>query len=267
MEEIGRNLMPSPFLATAVLAASALLRGGSAAQQAEHLPKIADGSLLASLAIDEGVKHRPLMTKMQAVRSGNGFRLQGDKAFVVDGHTAGSPDRGGAHRGCGRRARRVDAVSGRSPHQGHRDRTHRDGRFAQCGADQVRFRRGQRRRRARRGRPGRSSLGRRAQYRSRRGRLRNGRGRRGGVRPNRRAISRNAGNSARRSANSRRCSTAPRSFISRSKSPAPPCSRRCRRWIRILPMRPRRWRWRKRAQGQRRRWPFRRVCRCMAAWA
>jgi alkylation response protein AidB-like acyl-CoA dehydrogenase len=89
MEEIGRNLMPSPFLATSVLAASALSRGGSAAQKSEHLPGIADGSLLASLAVDEGAKHRPLMTKMQAVRSGNGFKLVGDKAFVVDGHTAG----------------------------------------------------------------------------------------------------------------------------------------------------------------------------------
>ena len=89
MEEIGRTLMPSPFLATAVLAASALSRGGSAAQKSEHLPKIADGSLLAALAIDEGAKHRPLHTCMQAVRSGNGFRLQGDKAFVLDGHTAG----------------------------------------------------------------------------------------------------------------------------------------------------------------------------------
>jgi len=89
MEEIGRTLMPSPFLATAVLAASALSRGGSAAQQAEHLPKIADGSLLAALAVDEGAKHRPRMTKMQALRSGNGFRLTGEKAFVVDGHTAG----------------------------------------------------------------------------------------------------------------------------------------------------------------------------------
>jgi len=89
MEEIGRTLMPSPFLATAVLAASALSRGGSAAQKSEYLPKISDGSLLAALAIDEGAKHRPLQTGMQAVRSGNGFRLQGDKAFVVDGHTAG----------------------------------------------------------------------------------------------------------------------------------------------------------------------------------
>jgi alkylation response protein AidB-like acyl-CoA dehydrogenase len=89
MEEIGRNLVPSPFLATAVLVASALARAGSAAQKSEHLPKIADGSLLAALAVDEGTKHRPLMTNMRAVRSGNGFRLDGDKAFVVDGHTAG----------------------------------------------------------------------------------------------------------------------------------------------------------------------------------
>ncbi|MCC8955259.1 acyl-CoA dehydrogenase family protein [Bradyrhizobium sp. Pear77] len=88
MEEIGRTLMPSPFLATSVLAASALSRGGSEAQKAQHLPKIADGSLLAALAIDEGAKHRPLQTELQATRSGNGFKLSGDKAFVVDGHTA-----------------------------------------------------------------------------------------------------------------------------------------------------------------------------------
>jgi alkylation response protein AidB-like acyl-CoA dehydrogenase len=87
-EEIGRTLMPSPFLATSVLAASALSRGGSDAQKSQYLPKISDGSLLAALAVDEGAKHRPLMTKLQAVRSGNGFRLSGDKAFVVDGHTA-----------------------------------------------------------------------------------------------------------------------------------------------------------------------------------
>jgi alkylation response protein AidB-like acyl-CoA dehydrogenase len=88
MEEIGRTLMPSPFLSTAVVAASALARGGSAAQKSEHLPKISAGSLLAALAVDEGAKHRPLRTNMQAVRSGNGFKLNGAKAFVVDGHTA-----------------------------------------------------------------------------------------------------------------------------------------------------------------------------------
>ncbi len=88
MEEIGRTLMPSPFLSTAVLAASALTRGGSHAQQAEYLPNISAGSLIAALAIDEGAKHRPLQTSLQAVRSGNGFKLNGAKAFVVDGHVA-----------------------------------------------------------------------------------------------------------------------------------------------------------------------------------
>ena len=71
-----------------MLAASALSRGGSEAQKAAHLPKIADGSLLAALAVDEGAKHRPLQINLQAVRSGNGFKLNGAKALVVDGHTA-----------------------------------------------------------------------------------------------------------------------------------------------------------------------------------
>jgi alkylation response protein AidB-like acyl-CoA dehydrogenase len=88
MEEIGRTLMPSPFLSTAVLAASALSRGGSAAQKSEHLPKISAGKCMAALAVDEGAKHRPLQTRLQAVRFGNGFRLNGSKALVVDGHVA-----------------------------------------------------------------------------------------------------------------------------------------------------------------------------------
>jgi acyl-CoA dehydrogenase len=88
MEEIGRNLTPSPFLATAVLAASALNHGGSDAQKKQYLPKIADGSLIATLAVDEGAKHRPQTIALQATRAGNGFKLSGEKALVVDGHVA-----------------------------------------------------------------------------------------------------------------------------------------------------------------------------------
>src|SRR6185437_13926521 len=54
----------------------------------EHLPKISAGSLIAALAVDEGSKHRSLKTELKAVRSGNGFRLSGSKALVVDGHVA-----------------------------------------------------------------------------------------------------------------------------------------------------------------------------------
>jgi alkylation response protein AidB-like acyl-CoA dehydrogenase len=88
MEEIGRNLTPSPFLATALLGATALLHDGNAARNAALLPKIASGDLLMALAVDEGAKHAPAETALQARRSGNGFTLDGRKSFVVDGHVA-----------------------------------------------------------------------------------------------------------------------------------------------------------------------------------
>jgi acyl-CoA dehydrogenase len=88
MEEIGRNLTPSPFLSTALLAATALARAGSAAQRQEHLPRIAAGQLIAALASDEKAKHAPSAIALRAERSGNGFRLNGSKSFVVDGHPA-----------------------------------------------------------------------------------------------------------------------------------------------------------------------------------
>jgi alkylation response protein AidB-like acyl-CoA dehydrogenase len=87
-EEIGHTLLPSPFLASSVLAASALSRGGSKAQKGEYLPKIADGSIIGALAVDERPKHRPHAIALKATRSGNGFKLKGAKAFVVDGHVA-----------------------------------------------------------------------------------------------------------------------------------------------------------------------------------
>lgn len=87
-EELGRTLAPSPFLSTAVLAAAAIRRGGSAAQQAAMLPKIAAAELVVALAIDEGVKHRPGAIATKAVRDGAGYRIDGAKTLVVDGHVA-----------------------------------------------------------------------------------------------------------------------------------------------------------------------------------
>ena len=155
MEEIGRTLMPSPFLSTAVLAASALSRGGSEAQKSAHLPKIADGSLLAALAVDEGAKHRPLQINLQAVRSGNGFKLNGAKALVVDGHTAdllivAARTGGAAGERNGLTLFLVDPKA-----KGVADRTHRDGRRAQRRANRIRQCRGRRRSCARRSRSGR----------------------------------------------------------------------------------------------------------------
>ena len=84
LEEIGRNLSPSPFLSTAVAAVEALKGTG----QAERwFPGIIAGETVAALAIDESAKHRDTVA-MKAERSGNGFKLTGAKRFVTHGHTA-----------------------------------------------------------------------------------------------------------------------------------------------------------------------------------
>lgn len=86
LEEIGRNLTPSPFLTTAVAAVEALKASGRLSD--EWLPKIASGDAIVALAIDEGAKHHPDQIAMTAERSGNGFKLSGTKAFVLNGHVA-----------------------------------------------------------------------------------------------------------------------------------------------------------------------------------
>ncbi|MGE3396502.1 MAG: acyl-CoA dehydrogenase family protein [Sphingomonas sp.] len=85
LEEIGRNLTPSPFLMTAVAFVEALK--GSALKE-RWFPGILAGETVAALAIDEGPKHRPEAIEMRAERSGNGFRLSGRKQFVVQGASA-----------------------------------------------------------------------------------------------------------------------------------------------------------------------------------
>jgi alkylation response protein AidB-like acyl-CoA dehydrogenase len=85
LEEIGRNLTPSPFLVTAVAVVEAL-RG--TAQRERWLPGILAGETVAALAVDEGPKHRPEAIAMTAERAGNGFKLSGRKQLVVQGASA-----------------------------------------------------------------------------------------------------------------------------------------------------------------------------------
>ncbi|MFC4293412.1 acyl-CoA dehydrogenase family protein [Sphingorhabdus arenilitoris] len=87
LEEIGRNLSPSPFLTTAVAGVEAL-NAGSAEMRSRWLPGILAGETVLALAIDEQAKHRPEAIAMEAQRSGNGFRLNGKKQFVIHGASA-----------------------------------------------------------------------------------------------------------------------------------------------------------------------------------
>jgi alkylation response protein AidB-like acyl-CoA dehydrogenase len=85
LEEIGRNLTPSPFLTTAVAAVRALQ---GSAQAERWYPGILAGETVAALAIDEGKHHDPAGVALEAKRSGNGFSLSGAKQFVVHGKSA-----------------------------------------------------------------------------------------------------------------------------------------------------------------------------------
>jgi len=87
-EELGRTLTPSPFLSTAILAATAIARAGTDKQKEDYLPRIVSGDLIATLAVDEFAKHHPEKSAMPATRAGNNFKLNGAKTFVLDGHVA-----------------------------------------------------------------------------------------------------------------------------------------------------------------------------------
>ena len=88
LEEMGRNLTASPLIASGVGAASALVLGGSDAQKSEWLPKIADGSVVGALAVDEGPHHAPEKVALAATKSGAGYSLSGAKSFVIEGLAA-----------------------------------------------------------------------------------------------------------------------------------------------------------------------------------
>ena len=85
LEEIGRNLTPSPFLTTSVAAVRAL-EGSAHAER--WFPGIVSGEIVVALAIDESKAHDPAATALEAKRQGNGFQLNGAKQFVVHGASA-----------------------------------------------------------------------------------------------------------------------------------------------------------------------------------
>ena len=136
MEELGRTLTPSPFLSTA--RAVGVTRSEAAARDAQQA---------ALAAADRGGRGRSPPwpstrapstrrrgSRLTAERSGNGFKLNGAKGFVLDGHvadllivaarTAGAP---GEQDGL-----TLFLVDPKTA--GRRDRAHRHGRRPQRGA-------------------------------------------------------------------------------------------------------------------------------------
>lgn len=87
-EAIGENLSATPLLSSVVLGGSLLHLAGNAGQQQRWLPGLIAGGLRVALAVDERARHNPHSINLTAVADGDGYRLDGDKYWVVDGNGA-----------------------------------------------------------------------------------------------------------------------------------------------------------------------------------
>jgi alkylation response protein AidB-like acyl-CoA dehydrogenase len=89
MEEMGRMVTPGPFLASAVLATTAIQSAGTDDQQDELLPGLASGEVIATLAIYEQPRGWGLGDiATTATAAEDGWTIDGTKRYVLDGHLA-----------------------------------------------------------------------------------------------------------------------------------------------------------------------------------
>ena len=90
MEAFGRGLVSEPYLSTVVIGAALVAECGSDAQKQAILPKIADGSLILAFAHSERAARFDLgKVETIATKTSDGWRLNGHKTAVLDGHAAG----------------------------------------------------------------------------------------------------------------------------------------------------------------------------------
>ena len=87
-EACGRSLAATPLISTVALGASVLLASGQASLCERLLPKIIAGDRIVALAHDEGSRFAPHRVATRAVADAGGYRIDGAKSFVLDGHLA-----------------------------------------------------------------------------------------------------------------------------------------------------------------------------------
>ena len=89
MEALGRALVVEPYLSTVVLGAGIVSDAGNDAQRAAWLPAIAAGEKLLSFAHGEAAaRYATSHVETRAIRRGDGWKLDGAKAVVLNGDSA-----------------------------------------------------------------------------------------------------------------------------------------------------------------------------------
>ena len=89
LEEFGRALVPGPFFNSVAIAGLTILDAGSDRQKSEILPRIADGSLIATAALlEEDARYRPDAIRMPLEVRGGESVVNGVKMFVEYANSA-----------------------------------------------------------------------------------------------------------------------------------------------------------------------------------
>ncbi|MCK4722018.1 MAG: acyl-CoA/acyl-ACP dehydrogenase, partial [Dehalococcoidia bacterium] len=88
-EEMGRAMLPGPFVSTLLLAGVPILTGGTEEQKKEYLPKIANGELVLTLAVlEKDGDLWPEGVHLKATQQGDDYIIDGTKLFVPDAKAA-----------------------------------------------------------------------------------------------------------------------------------------------------------------------------------
>jgi len=94
LEEMGRALLPGPFVSTVVCSGLPILHYGTEEQKRNLLLPIVQGELIMTLAVTEPetqfgeVLSQAKEPETKAVRDGNNYTISGIKLFVPDAHVA-----------------------------------------------------------------------------------------------------------------------------------------------------------------------------------
>ncbi len=89
LEEMGRALVPAPFLSTVVCGGLTILRWGSEEQKRTLLPRMVKGEVIMALALTEpAASYDPADVTVRAVSDGDDFVITGTKLFVENAHVA-----------------------------------------------------------------------------------------------------------------------------------------------------------------------------------
>lgn len=89
LEEMGRALVPGPFVPTVVLCGLPILAAGTEEQKHDFLPRIATGELVFTVALTEpGASYTAESIEVKAVATDGYFIINGTKLFVPYAHAA-----------------------------------------------------------------------------------------------------------------------------------------------------------------------------------